>query len=122
MRKMDLTVVSTNDPVMVEDSINNIERFLADDDKYKVVSFDLTYIGCRVGHDQKFVVAQLCMHHHVVLYHYYVATMPCQRFTRFSNSLDYRFSMVDTSNDIKVLKTLGLACQELVDIHGHYKI
>ncbi|KAE8769308.1 hypothetical protein D1007_59104 [Hordeum vulgare] len=38
MRKMDLTVVYTNDSVMVEESINTMERLLAKDDKYKVTT------------------------------------------------------------------------------------
>ncbi|KAE8794237.1 hypothetical protein D1007_31121 [Hordeum vulgare] len=109
MKKMDLTVVYTNDPIMLEDSINTMERLLGEDDKYKVVGFDLAYMGNRVGHDQKVVVAQLCMHPHVLLYHYYLATVPCKRFTRFVNSPDYKFTMVDTTNDRKVLKTSGLA-------------
>ncbi|KAE8810811.1 hypothetical protein D1007_12426 [Hordeum vulgare] len=73
MRKMDLTVVYTNNPVMVEDSIDTMERLLAEDDK-------------------------------------------------FVNSPDYGFAMVDTTNDRKVLKTSGLACEKLVDIRDHYKI
>ncbi|KAE8768924.1 hypothetical protein D1007_59541 [Hordeum vulgare] len=96
MRKMDLTVVYTNDPVMVENSINTMERLLAEDDKYKVVGFDLTYTGGRAGHDQKIVVAQLYMHHH--------------------------FATLDTTNDRKVLKASGLACHKLVGIRDHYKI
>ncbi|KAE8778407.1 hypothetical protein D1007_48712 [Hordeum vulgare] len=62
------------------------------------------------------------MLHHVLLYHYYLATIPCERFMRFVNNPDYRFAMVDTTNDSKVLKTLGFACQKLVDIRGQYKI
>ncbi|KAE8812437.1 hypothetical protein D1007_10580 [Hordeum vulgare] len=119
---MDLTVVYINDMVMAEDSINTMERLLAEDDKYKVVGFDLAYTGSRDGHGQKVVVAQLCVHHHVLLYHYCLAIVPCERFTRFVNSLDYRFASVDTTNNRKVLKTSGLACQKLVDIRDHYKI
>ncbi|KAE8776898.1 hypothetical protein D1007_50392 [Hordeum vulgare] len=99
MRKMDLMMVYTNDPVMMEDSINTMERFLVEDDKYKVFGFGLAYTGSRVVHDQKVVVAQLCMHHHVLLYHYYMAIVPCEYFTKFVNSPDYRFAMVDTTND-----------------------
>ncbi|KAE8793530.1 hypothetical protein D1007_31813 [Hordeum vulgare] len=76
MRKMDVTVMYTNDPIMVEESINTMERLLAEDDKYKLVL----------------------------------------------NSLESRFATVDTTNDPKVLKTSGMACKKLVDIHGHYKI
>ncbi|KAE8785698.1 hypothetical protein D1007_40605 [Hordeum vulgare] len=100
MRKMDLTVVYTNDPVMVEDSINTMEWLLVEDGKYKVVSFD-PYNGGHVEHDQKLVIAQLYMHHHVLLYHYCLATVPCERFTRFVNNP---------------------RLQKLVDMRGHYKI
>ncbi|KAE8769000.1 hypothetical protein D1007_59459 [Hordeum vulgare] len=92
-RKMDLTVVYTNDPVMVEDSINTMQRLLAEDDKYKVAGYDLNYTGGHDRHDQK----------------------GCQE-------PNYRFTTVDTTNDRKVLKTSGLACQKLVDIPDHYKI
>ncbi|KAE8808327.1 hypothetical protein D1007_15228 [Hordeum vulgare] len=56
IRKMDLTVVYTNNPVMLEDSINTMERLLAEEDKYKVVGFDLAYTSGRVGHDHKVTV------------------------------------------------------------------
>ncbi|KAE8787126.1 hypothetical protein D1007_05532 [Hordeum vulgare] len=104
MRKMDLTVVYTNDPVMVEDSVNTVERLLAKDNKYKVDGFDLACTDGHAGHDQKVVVAQLSVHHHVLHYHYCLATVPCERFTRFVNNPDYRFSTVDTTNDLKVLR------------------
>ncbi|KAE8776288.1 hypothetical protein D1007_51099 [Hordeum vulgare] len=121
MRKMDLTVVCTNDPVMVEDS-NTMERLLAEDGKYKVAGFDLAYTDGHVSHDQKVVIAQLYVHHHVLLYCYYLAIVPCERFTRFVNNLDYRFATVETTNDQKVLKTSRLACEKLVDFRDHYKI
>ncbi|KAE8792079.1 hypothetical protein D1007_33403 [Hordeum vulgare] len=122
MRKMDLMVVYTNNPVMVEDSISTMERLLAKDNKYKVVTFNLVYTGGRAWDDQKVVVAQLCVHHHVILYHYCLATVPCEHFTMFVKSHDYRFATVDSTNDRKVLKTSGLAFHKLVDIRGHYKI
>ncbi|KAE8812278.1 hypothetical protein D1007_10627 [Hordeum vulgare] len=122
MRKTDLMVVYTKDPVIVEDSINTMERLFAEDDKYKVVGFNLAYTGGRVGHDQKVVVTQLCVCHHVPLYHYRLATVPCECCTTFVNSTDYRSAMVDSTNDPKLLKTSGLAYQKLVDIRGHYKI
>ncbi|KAE8767212.1 hypothetical protein D1007_61469 [Hordeum vulgare] len=81
MRKMDFTLAYTNDPVMVEDSINTMEWLLAEDDKYKVVGLDLAYTSVRVGHDHKVVITQLCVHHHVLLYNYCLATVPCERFT-----------------------------------------
>ncbi|KAE8781692.1 hypothetical protein D1007_45026 [Hordeum vulgare] len=55
-RKMDLTVLYTNDPVRVEDSINTIEQLLAKDDKYKVVGFDQAYTCGRVVHNQKVAI------------------------------------------------------------------
>ncbi|KAE8790013.1 hypothetical protein D1007_35692 [Hordeum vulgare] len=122
MRKMDLMVVYTNDPVTVEDSINTMEWLLAKDYKYKVVGFDLAYTGGCVVYDQKVVATQLCMHHQVLLYHYCMDNVPYKHLTKFVKSPDYRFATVDTTNDPKVLKTSGLACQKLVDIHGRYKI
>jgi hypothetical protein len=85
----DLSVVYTIDPTVVEDSINTMEQLLAEDDKYKVVGFDLQYTGGHPGHDQKVAVAQLCVCHHVLVYHYCLATRPCERFARFVNSPDY---------------------------------
>ncbi|KAI5021630.1 hypothetical protein ZWY2020_058360 [Hordeum vulgare] len=122
MRKIDLMVVYTNVPVKVADSINTMERLLAEDDKYKMVAFDLAYTDGHARHDHNVSIAQLCLHHHVLLYHYYLAIVPCKRLTRFVNNPDYRFTTVDTTNDRKVLKTSDLACQKLVDIRGHYKI
>ncbi|KAE8775512.1 hypothetical protein D1007_51952 [Hordeum vulgare] len=55
-------------------------QLLAEDDKYKVVIFDHEYIDDRVRSDQKIVIAQLCMSHHVLVYLYCVATRPCERF------------------------------------------
>ena len=45
-------------------------------DKYKVVGIDLQYTVGRPGIDQKVAVAQLCVRHHVLIYHYYMATEP----------------------------------------------
>ena len=122
IRKTDLSVVYTNDPVVVVNSINTLEQLLAEDDKYKVVGFDLEYTGGHVRHDQKVAIAQLCVRHHVLVYHYCLATSPCEHFARFVNSPDYRFATVDTANDLKVLKTLGLSCQKLVNIQGQYRV
>ncbi|KAE8805503.1 hypothetical protein D1007_18427 [Hordeum vulgare] len=69
IRKTDLSVVYTNDLVVVENSVNTLEHLLAKDGKYKVVGFDLEYIGGCVGHDQKVATAELCMGHHVIVYH-----------------------------------------------------
>ncbi|KAE8766623.1 hypothetical protein D1007_62124 [Hordeum vulgare] len=98
-----------------------MEQLLAFD-KYKVVGFDFEYTGGCVGHDQKVAVAQLCVGHYVLVYHYCMATRPCERFACFFNSPDYIFGMVDTTNDEKVLKTTSLACRNLVDIQCQYTI
>ena len=58
--QMALSMVYTNDPVSVESSIQTMEQFLAKD-KYQVVGFDLEYTMSQAGHDQKVVVAQLCV-------------------------------------------------------------
>ena len=50
VRFKNLTVVYTNDPIWVENSIHTMEQLLVYD-KYKVVSFDLEYTGGHVGYD-----------------------------------------------------------------------
>ncbi|KAE8808713.1 hypothetical protein D1007_14794 [Hordeum vulgare] len=92
-RNTDLMEVYTNDPTMLENSINTMEWLLAAYDKYKVFGFDLAYNISRVGHDQK-----VC-----------------------SNS-KYKFSAFHDTNDRMVIKTSGLACEKLVDNHEHYKV
>src|SRR3989337_1215272 len=114
-------MVYTNDPVSVESSIQIMEQFLAED-KYQVVGFDLEYTMGHAGHDQKVAVAQLCVRHDVLVYHYHLATMPCERFSRFINRSDYIFATVDTTNDLKALKVSGLKCQNLINIQDHYKV
>ena len=116
-----LSVVYTNDSVSVESSIQTMEQLLAED-KYQVVGFDLVYTISRAGHDQKVVVAQLCVRHDILVYHYHLATMPCERFSRFINSSDYSFAMVDTTNDLKALMVSGLKCWNLVNVKDHYKV
>ena len=116
-----LSVVYTNDPVSVESSIQTMEQFLAED-KYQVVDFDLEYTIGRAGHDQKVVVAQLCVRHDVLVYHFQLATRPCERFSRFINNSDYSFATVDTPNDLKALKVSGLKCQNIFNIQNHYKV
>ena len=64
----------------------------------------------------------MCVRHHVLVYHYCLATRPCERFTRFVNNPHYMFATVDITNDVKALKNSGIACQNLVDIQGQYKI
>ncbi len=85
IRFMDLSVVYTNDPVWAEHSIHIMELLLAEE-KYKVVGFDLEYTRSRVGSRLKVVVAQMCMRNHVLVYHYCLATRPCERFARFFNN------------------------------------
>ncbi|XP_073353824.1 uncharacterized protein [Aegilops tauschii subsp. strangulata] len=81
----DLSVVYTIDPCVVEDYINTEEHLLARD-KYKVVSIDLQYVGGHPGIDQKVDVARLCVRYHVLIYHYCLATKPCDHFASFLNS------------------------------------
>ena len=121
MRGKALSMVYTNDLVSVESSIQTMEQFLAED-KYQVVGFDLEYTISRAGHDQKVIIAQLCVRHDVLVYHYHLATRPCERFSSFINSSDYKFAAVDTTNDLKVLKVSGLKCLNLVNIQDHYKV
>ncbi|XP_073355032.1 uncharacterized protein [Aegilops tauschii subsp. strangulata] len=101
-RGTDLSVVYTIDPAVVEDYINTVEQLL-DQDKYKVVGIDLQYTGRHPSKHHKVAVAQLSMHHHVLIYHYCMAKESCDRFARFVNSIDYKFAMVETSDDVKVL-------------------
>jgi hypothetical protein len=90
-------------------------------DKYKVVGIHLQYTSGHPGKDQKVAVAQLCVRHHVLIYHYCMAREPCDRFARFVNNTDYKFATVETSNDVKALMVTGLACKNLVEIHDHYR-
>ena len=118
---MDLSVVYTIDPTVVDDYINIVEQLLARD-KYKVVGIDLQYtVGCP-GIDQKVVVTQLCVRHHVLIYHYCMATEPCDRFYRFVNNTDYKFGTVETTDNVKALSVIGLACKNLVEIPDHYRV
>ena len=116
-----LSVVYTNDPVSVECSIQTMEQILAED-KYRVVGFDLEYTIGRAGHDQKVAVAQLCVRHDVLVYHFHLATRHCERFPRFIKSSDYSFATMDTTNDLKVLKVSDLKCLNLVNIQHHYNV
>ena len=51
-----------------------------------------------------------------------MATEPCDRFNRFVNSTDYKFATVETTNDVKALRVMGLACKYLVEIRDHYNV
>jgi hypothetical protein len=108
-------VVYTIDPAVVEDYINTVEQLLAGE-KYKVVGIDLQYTAGLPDKDQKVAVAQLYVRHDVLIYHYCMATEPCVRFTRFANSTDYKFATVETTDDVKALRVMGLACKNLVKI------
>ncbi|KAE8803529.1 hypothetical protein D1007_20606 [Hordeum vulgare] len=57
IRKMDLSVVYTNNLVFMENSINTSEHLLDENGNYKVVGFDLEYTDNHVGHDHMVVVA-----------------------------------------------------------------
>jgi hypothetical protein len=98
-----------------------MELLLAEE-KYKVVGFDLAYTRIRAGSRPKVAVAQMCVRNHVLVYHYCLATRPCECFARFFNSSHYMFATVDITNDVKVVKNSGIVCQNLVDIQGQYKI
>ncbi|VAI17530.1 hypothetical protein VPH35_083051 [Triticum aestivum] len=121
VRETVLSVVYTIDPTVVDDYINNVEQLLAGD-KHKVVGTDLQYTAGRPGIDQKVVVAQLCVRHHVLIYHYCMATEPCNCFNRFVNNTDYKFSTVETTNNVKAPNVTGLACKNLVKIRDHYRV
>ncbi|KAE8799931.1 hypothetical protein D1007_24628 [Hordeum vulgare] len=121
MRGEELSVVYTNEPDLVESSIQTMEQLLADD-KYQMVGFDREFTSGRAGQDQKVVVAQLCVRHGILVYHYHVVTRLCERFARFIYNPDYRFAMGDTTNDPKALDVSGLTCQDLVNMHDHYKV
>ena len=62
------------------------------------------------------------MRHHVLIYHYCMATEPCDRFGRFVNSTDYKFAMVETADDVKALSVTCLAGKNLVEIRDHYRV
>ena len=62
------------------------------------------------------------MQHGILVYHYHLATRPCERFSRFINNSDYKFDVVDTTNDLKALKVSGLKCPNLVNIQDNYKV
>ena len=111
VRETDLSVVYTIDPAVADDYINSVEQLLGRD-KYKAVGIDLQYIAGRPRIDHKVAVAHLCMRHHVLIYHYSMATEPCGRFNRFVNSTDCKFAMVETTDDVKALSVTGLGLQE----------
>ncbi|KAE8776974.1 hypothetical protein D1007_50336 [Hordeum vulgare] len=117
----DLSVVYMNERVLVENSIQTMQQFLGED-KYQVVSFHLEFTSGPTRQDEKVVVAQLCMRYDILLYHYHLATRPCECFARFINIPGYSFAIVDTTNDLKVLDVSGLTFQNIVNFHDHYKV
>lgn len=62
------------------------------------------------------------MGHHVLIYHYGMATEPSDRFARFVNIADYKFATMETTDDVKALRVTGKACKNLVEICEHYRI
>ena len=107
-RETDLSVVYTIDPTVVEDHIDTVEQLLAGD-KYNVVGINPQCTAGRPGIDLKVAVAQLCVRHHVLIYHYSMATEPCDRFNRFVNNTNCKFTTVETTDDVKALRVMGLA-------------
>ena len=87
-----------------------------------MVGIDLQYTAGCPSIDQKVVVAQLCVRHHVLIYHYCMAIEPCDRFNRFVNSTDYKFTTGDSKDNVKALSVTGMACKNLVEIHDHYTV
>ena len=114
-RFTEVLVVYTNNPVWLEHSVHIMELLLSEE-KYKVVTFDLEYTRARAGSRPKVVVAQMFVHHLFLIYHYCLATRPCERFARFVNIPHYMFATMDITNDVKALENSGIACQNLVDI------
>ena len=62
------------------------------------------------------------MRHHVLIYHYCMATEPCEHFNRFVNNTDYKFATVETTDDVKAFSVTGLACKNLVEIRDQYRV
>ena len=108
LRFTELSVVYTNNPVWVEHSIRIMELLLVDE-KYKVAGFDLEHTRARAESRPKVTVTHMCMRHHVLIYHYCLATRPCERFARFVNIPHCMFAMVDITNDVKALENSGIA-------------
>ena len=91
-------------------------KFLLAEERYKVVGFDLKYTRARAGSHPKVAITQMYMRNHIIVYHYCLATRPCERFARFVNNPHYMFATVDITNNVKALENSGIACQNLVDI------
>ncbi|KAE8808059.1 hypothetical protein D1007_15618 [Hordeum vulgare] len=121
VRGKDLSMVYMNEPDSVESSVKTMKQLLAED-KYQVVGFDLEFTNSHAGQDQKVLVAQLCVRHDILVYHYHLTTRPCECFPGFINNPDYNFAMVDTTNDLKALDLSCLTCKNLFNIHEQYKM
>ncbi|KAE8798640.1 hypothetical protein D1007_26128 [Hordeum vulgare] len=107
-RFTELSVVYTNNPVWVEYSIHIMDVLLAEE-KYKVVGFDLEYTRAHSRSRPKVVITPMCVCNHVLVYHYCLATRPCEIFNRFVNSPRYMFATMDITNNVKALKNSGIA-------------
>ncbi|KAE8803360.1 hypothetical protein D1007_20805 [Hordeum vulgare] len=108
-RFIELSVVYTNNPVWVEHSILITELLLAEE-KCKVVGFDHEYTRSHSRSRPMVAVTEMCVRNHVLIYHYCLATRPCEHFARFVKSPHYMFATVDITNDVKLLKYSGIAC------------
>ena len=62
------------------------------------------------------------MRHHVLIYHYCMATEPCDCFNRFVNNTNYKFATVESTDDVKALSVTSLAYKNLVEICDHYRV
>ena len=62
------------------------------------------------------------MRHHVLIYHYCMATEPWDRFARFVNITYYKFATMETTDNVKALRITGLACKNLVEFCDHYRV
>ncbi|KAE8769046.1 40S ribosomal protein S5-1 [Hordeum vulgare] len=114
---------------MVEHELNaNHMMILEFTNKHKIDDNDignhLSRLYDRIDHIQAQIydVQNQNLGHCILVDHYYLATRPCERFSIFVNRPDYIFGMVDTTNYEKVLKTMGLTSQNLVNIQCQDKI
>ena len=116
-RFMELSMVYTNNPVWVENSSTSWSCCLPRrSTRWSGLTSSTPALVLGL------IPRSLLPRCHVLIYHYCLATRPCERFARSLNSPDYMFAMVDITNDVKALKSSGIACQNLVDIQGQYKI
>lgn len=69
---------AANERATLGRSLHHQVRAVPREDKYKVIGFGLKYTRGRAGHDQQVTITQLCVHHHILIYHYCKVTMPCE--------------------------------------------